>query len=313
MVYEMIKGKRLGLSEPLNLLGKGPVLLIHGLNMDDFCMRSLKRRLYKEDWGPLYLLNLGKLSWTIEEQAQLLKKACEKIYLHYGPIHLVTHSMGGLVSRYYLQEMAGASTVASLVTLATPHFGTPMAHLALSTSGRQMTPNSTFMHRINHQLKPMPKSVTYLFLWSNLDIIVPGLWGGPWHRKWGNRKPGKYKNLAPHLNKEKIKSIVFPLNEPSIFQTVVASQGHYLGSVPDFPVNNRFFDALGGNKPKNVLLLPLTLGGITFGALYGDNGEKEVQSDGINELQVVVSRANIAFERLIIAEREKALRAHASI
>jgi hypothetical protein len=119
--------------------------------------------------------------------------------------------------------------------------------------------------------------------------------------------------IGEGLSKEMIKAIVFPIKEPSIFNTVVASQGHYLGRVPDTAVNEQFYKAFGEPKPHNVLLLPLTLGGITFGALYGDNGTKQVQSDGINELQVVVSRANIAFERLIIAEREKALRAHAAV
>lgn len=118
---------------------------------------------------------------------------------------------------------------------------------------------------------------------------------------------------GPAMSKERVKSIMIPLEEPSIFQTVVQSQGHYLGSVPDTAVNRQFYAALEIPKPKNVMLLPLTIGGITFGVIYGDNGEAAVESDGINELQVMVSRVNIAFERLIISEREKALRQHAAL
>jgi hypothetical protein len=200
LIFELFRGRRLGLSEGQNCLGKGPVILIHGLNMDDFCMRTLKRKFFKEGWGPLYLLNLGKLSWTIEEQGQLLKNACEKIYKDYGRIHLVCHSMGGIVSRYYLQELGGGDKVASLVTIATPHFGTPMAKLAWSTSGRQMIPKSPFMHRLNQSAPALPKTVAYLFLWGNLDPIVPGLWGGPWSRKWGNQKSGAYQNLEGFMS-----------------------------------------------------------------------------------------------------------------
>ena len=115
------------------------------------------------------------------------------------------------------------------------------------------------------------------------------------------------------INRSLIRSIVIPLNEASIFRTVVQSQGHFLGTVPKTRINNEFLSSLGAIKPPNILLLPLTLGGITFGALYGDNGKERVDPEGINELQVMISRANIAFERLIISEREKALRQHASI
>lgn len=109
------------------------------------------------------------------------------------------------------------------------------------------------------------------------------------------------------LTREKVKSIVIPLNEPSVFQTLLESQGHLLGPLAPTAVNVQFQKALGEVSPPNALLLPLTIGGITFGAIYGDNGEQPVASEGINELQVMVSRANIAFERLIVAERKKAL------
>jgi triacylglycerol lipase len=44
-------------------------------------------------------------------------------------ISLVGHSLGGLLSRWYIQEMGGAERVDRLVTLATPHQGTAAARV----------------------------------------------------------------------------------------------------------------------------------------------------------------------------------------
>ena len=165
-----------GLRKPKNHEGKGPVILIHGLNMDEICMWYLRWCLKRENWGPLYILHLGPLSWTIEENAHLLARSIDPIFQKYGKVHLIAHSMGGLVSRYFIQELNGFSKVGSLITLASPHFGTPMAHLAWSVCGRQLIPGSAFLAQVNR--KPFPQEVPNLFLWSNLDILVPPRWGG---------------------------------------------------------------------------------------------------------------------------------------
>ena len=180
-----ITHRPLGLRKVQNASGKGPVLLIHGLNMDEVCMWNLRWRLKKDGWGPLYILHLGPLSWTIQKSANLLEEAIAEITPRFGKVHIIGHSMGGLVARYFLQKLNGASKTASLVTLATPHMGTPLAHLAWSVSGRQLIPQSPFLRELNDPKDPLPTGVPYLFLWSNLDILVPAKWGRAW---------------SPHLN-----------------------------------------------------------------------------------------------------------------
>ena len=53
-----------------------------------------------------------------------------------GPIHIVAHSMGGLDARYLLhRDLAGLSArVASLSTISTPHWGSPIADLLVGTA-----------------------------------------------------------------------------------------------------------------------------------------------------------------------------------
>src|SRR5262245_38584180 len=46
-------------------------------------------------------------------------------------VHIISHSMGGLDSRYLISKLGMASRVLSLTTIATPHRGTPFADWGL--------------------------------------------------------------------------------------------------------------------------------------------------------------------------------------
>lgn len=69
---------------------------------------------------------------TIQNRGAALAKAIHERFPT-GPIHLIAHSMGGLDSRYALQQnlfgIADPGRVAALSTIATPHHGTAIADL----------------------------------------------------------------------------------------------------------------------------------------------------------------------------------------
>ena len=44
-------------------------------------------------------------------------------------VHVVGHSLGGLVARYHVQRLSGDARVHTLVALGTPHQGTMAAYL----------------------------------------------------------------------------------------------------------------------------------------------------------------------------------------
>lgn len=65
---------------------------------------------------------------AIETQSAYLSDAVTKLQASSGlsrPFVIIAHSMGGLVSRYYIHQHPG--DVSGLVTLATPHHGSPLA------------------------------------------------------------------------------------------------------------------------------------------------------------------------------------------
>ncbi|MGB1309925.1 MAG: lipase family alpha/beta hydrolase [Leucothrix sp.] len=77
-----------------------------------------------------------ELPWqaSIASQAELLNRYLQAIYKNRPePMVLVGHSAGGVVARYGLIKH-GVGNVESLITIATPHLGTPMAELAILAS-----------------------------------------------------------------------------------------------------------------------------------------------------------------------------------
>lgn len=65
---------------------------------------------------------------SIEKRAGELKSQLDQIE---GPLILVGHSQGGLDARYLITKLGYADRVKALVTIATPHHGSPVADVAL--------------------------------------------------------------------------------------------------------------------------------------------------------------------------------------
>ncbi|MGH9197773.1 MAG: lipase family alpha/beta hydrolase, partial [Acidimicrobiia bacterium] len=97
-------------------------------------------------------------------------------------IHIIGHSLGGLVARYYIEQMGGFRKVRTLITLGTPHRGTIAAYFSRSQAAKQMRPGSELLRMMN--AKRRPRSVSYISYYSDLDaLVVPAksakLSGGP--------------------------------------------------------------------------------------------------------------------------------------
>ncbi|MBW4546792.1 MAG: caspase family protein [Symplocastrum torsivum CPER-KK1] len=114
------------------------VLYIHGIIGDTQSMvPSIRRATVDVDGqqrhlSELYDLVLGfdyeNLQTTIEENGRLLRQRLEAVGLgpnHGKELHIVAHSMGGLVSRWFIEREGGNQIVQHLVMLGTPNGGSP--------------------------------------------------------------------------------------------------------------------------------------------------------------------------------------------
>lgn len=74
-----------------------------------------------------------------------------EIDARFGPderLVVIGFSMGGLISRHYLQELGGAKRCDAFFTISSPHHGTEMAHLFYGEGARQMRPGSEFLRQL---------------------------------------------------------------------------------------------------------------------------------------------------------------------
>jgi triacylglycerol lipase len=80
--------------------------------------------------------------------------------------------MGGLIGRYYLQCLGGATWMRRLVTLATPHRGSWTARLVPARPALlQMYPGSDFLCELNQDLTLLAQH-DFMALWTPFDLSV---------------------------------------------------------------------------------------------------------------------------------------------
>jgi len=149
-----------------------PVLLIHGVLVNDGVWFLLRRGLERRGIGPIYTMTYGPPFADIEHFAEQLDAKVNQICSATGArqVVLVGHSMGGLVARAYLRRF-GASRVEKLVTMGTPHHG---SFLAWGFPGRdleQMRPGNAWLAALNRdETNPAPVPITSI--WSRHDSMV---------------------------------------------------------------------------------------------------------------------------------------------
>ena len=150
-----------------------PVVLVHGIFSSGDDMERLARHLRsqaREVFQPTLTPNGGHA--PIEELAQQLAEfTAQKI----GARHfdLIGFSMGGLISRHYLQRLDGIGKVGRFITMATPHHGTQMARLGALPAWVQMRPGSEFLRNLARDADVL-RAIPFTSLYTPLDaVIVP--------------------------------------------------------------------------------------------------------------------------------------------
>ncbi|MCW2547026.1 MAG: alpha/beta hydrolase fold protein [Mycobacterium sp.] len=150
-----------------------PILLLHGLVDNRSVFTRLRNSLAREGFGCLLSLNYPVLTGDIPTAAHNLADVVDRICERTGfeRLHIVGHSMGGLIARYHVQRLAGDRRVDTLVTLATPHHGTASARLVPYGIVRQLRPGSPGVAEL---MEPAPGCRTRIVsIYSDRDTLVP--------------------------------------------------------------------------------------------------------------------------------------------
>lgn len=148
-----------------------PILLVHGMVDNRSIFTLLRRGLHRRGFGRVASMNYGPLVADVREVARALASSVEALCAEtgYERVHLVGHSMGGLVARYYVQCLGGDERVHTLVTLGTPHGGTAHAHLVPHPLVRQLRPGSPLLREL---AAPSTCCTRFVAIWSDVDQMV---------------------------------------------------------------------------------------------------------------------------------------------
>lgn len=156
-----------------------PVLLVHGYMANKSNWFFVERELRRVGFDRLHAMNYSARHADVAELAAVMVLRAHEVMAATGSdrIHLIGHSLGGLIIRKAVQSV-GLPEAASAVTIATPHGGVDLARLARytgrsSTVGAQLRPGSPFLRAMWAESHPMPDT-HFVAYYSNLDLLVTG-------------------------------------------------------------------------------------------------------------------------------------------
>jgi pimeloyl-ACP methyl ester carboxylesterase len=161
------------------------VLLLHGFFQTRNIWEVMEDRLRFDGYGVMSF-NLGGLLWRfnthpVDRTAAMIAEKIESLRERYDfdRLHIVGHSKGGLIARRYVQHYGGDKRVKSVITLGTPHRGTPTAALgvalmgfgAIRSSAADLLPGSGVVQRLSTDA--FPGHIPLTSVYSRQDLVCP--------------------------------------------------------------------------------------------------------------------------------------------
>ncbi|MEH2459486.1 esterase/lipase family protein [Nostoc sp.] len=154
---------------------RNPVLLIHGLDDTEAVFHKMRVYLIQRGWS-VYSLDLvpnnGDLG--LDELAKQVADYITATFASEQRLDLVGFSMGGIISRYYVQRLGGINRVQRFITISSPHNGTVVAYGSWRPGCVQMRPGSIFLKDLNSDAVILGQ-LDFTSIWTPYDLmIVPG-------------------------------------------------------------------------------------------------------------------------------------------
>ncbi len=152
-----------------------PILFVHGYTSNAATWNTVISRFQADGWEAnrlyAYTFSSTQSNATI---AQAVSQRVNEIKAATGAakVDIITHSMGGLSSRYYLKNLGGTAHVDDWVSIAGPNHGTSWAYGCFFFSPcNQMLPGSSFLNQLNSG-DETPGAVNYGTWWSPCDELI---------------------------------------------------------------------------------------------------------------------------------------------
>ncbi len=156
-------------------------MLVHGLFDDSRVFRSLRQRL-NDRRSPLLAPHLPNAlgSVPLEELAEQLGRRIEAAFGAEQPVDVFGFSMGGVISRIWIQLGGGHRRTRRFISVASPHWGSlvalPWPRWPLAGID-DMKPGSRLLRRLDEDLEPLRRIECHSFYCPTDLTVLPG-WKG---------------------------------------------------------------------------------------------------------------------------------------
>jgi hypothetical protein len=151
-----------------------PIIMLHGYFHNRSAFVVMRRSLRRAGFRTIDTVNYNPFAHGVEELAETLAAHVDEVLgaVEAHQVHIVGHSLGGIVARYFIQRLGGDAKVHTCLTLGTPHQGTYAAYVGRGRAARQVRPNTALIRMLNDQ--PEPTQTRFVSFYSNLDgMILP--------------------------------------------------------------------------------------------------------------------------------------------
>jgi len=155
-----------------------PILLLHGLGSSKRMLVPLQAHLRRTTGRSVIRVGVSSGREDLRESARRVESVLEILARspEFEYADVIGHSMGGLVGTYLLKRIDCGRRVRHVVTLGTPHRGTPAAFVGVVFLGFfcdavwQMLPNSSFVKDL--KWTPVPEGCELVSISGASDLLV---------------------------------------------------------------------------------------------------------------------------------------------
>ena len=109
---------------------------------------------------------------------------------------------------------------------------------------------------------------------------------------------------GPGITNGGVASFELPFDRPSVLLNLYGGSAIHVGPLPPMPAHRALVDLLGGDPPRECVLLPLRIGGRLVAAVYGDRREEPLGRIDLGALRALTARAENALVRAILLKRQ---------
>lgn len=141
-----------------------PILFVHGYNGSSSTWTTMVSRFSGAGYAAGELVNFTyDYTKSNRTTAQIIKAKIDSmaaLHPEMTQVNIITHSMGTISARYYIDSLGGAGRVHAFAGLGGTNHGTTLAAFLFTTGGIEMRPKSTLLNHLN-ATNEAPFSVFY--------------------------------------------------------------------------------------------------------------------------------------------------------